>query len=107
MLGETRESAVELGVVRAIILHGAAGLVSDGDHAIDVGIAFQQVEDTDFVGDVFAGACRAIDSTDDSNAVAGAITAAAAVVAVEVACGGPRRTWRRIAAKGIVAFEQI
>ena len=38
MLGEAGQRAVELVVVGAVVLHGAAGLVRDGHHAVDVGI---------------------------------------------------------------------
>ena len=43
MLGEAGQRAVELVVVGAVVLHGAAGLVRDGHDAIDVGILLEQI----------------------------------------------------------------
>src|SRR5262249_24556170 len=74
MLGEPSQRAVELTVIGAIVLHGAALLMSDGHHAIDLRIVLEQVAGANPVRDVFAGAGRAVDRADDGYVVARAVT---------------------------------
>ena len=91
MLGEAGQGAVELVVVGAVVLHGAAGLVRDGHHAVDVGILLEQVGRAEALGDVLAGAGRAVDGADDGDVVAGAVAAVAAVVAHASSAARPGR----------------
>src|SRR5579875_37604 len=113
MLGKAGQCTVELMMVGSIVLHGAAALVCDGHHAINVGIVPKQISGTDTLGDVLAGAGRAVDRADDGDVVARAVTAVAPVVAHPVTHGDgaggirPRRNRRRwtIAAKTIISLE--
>src|SRR5579884_4413914 len=94
-------------MVGSVVLHRAALLVRDGNHAVHVGIGVQQSRVTNLVRDVFAGAGRAIDRTDDGNVIAGAKAAVATVIAHEVARLG-RFGWRRtVLAKGVVTLELV
>jgi len=58
MAGEASQCAIELAVIGAIVLHGAASLVRDGYHAIDVGILLQQVGRAKPLGDVLCSSKR-------------------------------------------------
>src|SRR5205807_503913 len=101
VLREAGEGAVELVVVGAVVLHGAAGLVGDGNDAVHVGVLAQQVGGAEALRDVLAGAGGAVDGADDRDVVARAVTAVVAVVAQEGALlGGPRRRRRAVAAEG-------
>src|SRR5262249_34169794 len=105
VLGEAGQRAVELVVVGAAVLHGAAGLVRDRHHAVHVGVAAQQVGGTELLGDVLAGAGRAVDGADDGDVVARAVAATAAVVTHKGARLGRGRRRRAVAAEGVVALE--
>src|SRR5262249_33488978 len=100
VFGEAGEGAVELVVVGAVVLHGTASLVRDGDNAVHVRVLAKQVRCPDALGDVFAGAGRAVDGADDGNVIPRAEAAVAAVVADEPARipGGHRRR-RAVAAE--------
>ena len=74
MLGETGQRAVELVVVGPVVLHGAAGLVRDGHDAVDVRKLLEQVGAAEALGDVFAGAGRAVDGADDGDVIARAVS---------------------------------
>jgi len=53
--GEAGERAVELAVVRAVVLHRAAGLVRHRQHAVDVRVSLQQVGVLEALSDVLVG----------------------------------------------------
>src|SRR5260370_42250121 len=74
MLGEPGEGAVELVVVGAAVLHGAAGLVRDRQNAVNVRVLFEQVTGAEALRDVLVGARRAVDGADDGDVVAAAVT---------------------------------
>src|SRR5439155_18407220 len=106
--GEAGQGAVELAVVGAVVLHGAAGLVGDGHDAIDVGVLLQQVGGLELLGNVLARARRAVDRGDDRYVVARAVAAVAAVVAQEGARLGRGLGRRRaVPAEGVVALEGV
>src|SRR5437588_12256767 len=83
VLGEAGEGAVELVVVGAVVLHGAAGLVRDGDDAVHVRILTEQVGGAKALRNVLTRAGGAVDGADDGDVVARAVAAVAAVVAEE------------------------
>src|SRR5438445_13546264 len=73
MFGEAGERAVELIVVRATVLHGAAGLVRDGHDAVHVRIALQEVGGAKALGDILARRRGAVDGADNRDVVAAAV----------------------------------
>src|SRR5947207_5053923 len=107
MFGEAGESAVELVVVRAVVLHGAAGLVGYRHHAVHVGVLLEEVGGAELLGDVLAGAGGAVDRADDGDVIARAVAAVAAVVAHPGARLPRGRRWRTISAEGVIALEGI
>jgi len=115
MLGEAGEREVELLVVGAVVLHGAAGLVRDRHDAIDVRIALKQIGRPKALRNVLTGGSGTIDSANEGDVVACAVTAVAAVVAHEMALRGRAggvisgmkgRRWA-VAAKGVVALKNV
>src|SRR5262249_20634146 len=84
----------------------------DGDHAIDVGVLAEQVRAVEALGDVLAGAGRAVDCADDGDVIAGAVAQVFGPVgAAVVAHPGPRLGFRGRRgpglAEGVVAFEGV
>src|SRR5919109_795837 len=112
MLRKAGKRAVELVVVRAAVLHRAAGLVRDRDDAVHVRILLEQVGGAKALGDVLARRRGAVDGADDGNVVAAAVAKMlgairpAVVAHPEARLGGLRRR-RTIAAKRVVALEGI
>src|SRR5689334_15321108 len=93
MLGEPGQSAVELIVIGPIILHGAAGFVSDRHDAVHIGVIAEKSSLFDSVRNVLAGAGGAVDRADDGDVIACSESAVAAIEAHEVVrLGGG---WRR------------
>src|SRR5581483_5569595 len=104
---EAGERAVELVVVGAVVLHGAAGLVRDRHDAVHVRILLEEVSLPEALGDVLARAGGAVDGADDGDVVARTVAAVAAVVAHPGARLGPGRWGRAVAAEGVVALEIV
>src|SRR5581483_8781013 len=110
--GEPGQGAVELPVVRAVVLHGAALLVHDRHHAVYVRIPIEQAAGADALANVLARTRRAVHRADDGDVVARAVAQVvrplgAAVVALEGARLGGRRRRRAVAAEGVVAVEGV
>src|SRR5262249_53143796 len=94
-------------VVRPAVLHRAAGLVRDRDHAIHLRILAQHPRGADFFRDILAGAGRAVYGADDSDVIAGAVAPIAAVIAHPEKRLRSCRRRRTIAAKRIVPLEGL
>src|SRR5262249_19169571 len=105
VFGKPGQRPVELVVVRPAVLHGAAGLVGDGHHAVHVRILPQAFGAAGLLGDVPARAGRAVDGADDGDVVARADPSVAPVVAHEETRFGCGRRGGTIAAEGVVALE--
>src|SRR5947208_16575390 len=102
MFREAGQRALQLIVVRAVILHGAALLVDDGHHAVDPGELTQQIRGLETLGDVLARARGTVDRADDGDVIACAVAAVAPIVAHEIGrLSGCGRGWT-VAAEGVI-----